>query len=71
MITVVFLVSNSYFIGRVQDDYRRHVEFGLLIDPEASISNFDLNSIVHTIRLENPEVGETIVWGVCDHLVIG
>ena len=43
--------------------YHRRVEFGLLIDPERCISNSDLNSIVHTMRSEHPEVGETIVWG--------
>lgn len=43
--------------------YRRRAEFGLLVDPQASISSSDLNSIVHTMRSEHPEIGETIVWG--------
>lgn len=43
--------------------YRRRVEFGLLSEPEGSISNSDLNSIVYTMRSEHPEIGETIVWG--------
>ena len=43
--------------------YRRRAEFGLLFDPEVTISNSDLNSIVHSMRSEHPEIGETIVWG--------
>ena len=43
--------------------YRRRVEFGLLFNPEASISDSDLSSTVHSMRSEHPEIGETIVWG--------
>ena len=40
--------------------YRRRAEFGLLLNPETSLSYSDLNSLVHTMH---PEIGETIVWG--------
>ena len=43
--------------------YRRRVEFGLLFDPEARISNDELISIVHSMRYEQPELGETLAWG--------
>ena len=43
--------------------YRRRAEFGLLLDPETSLSYSDLNSLVYTMRSEHPEIGETIVWG--------
>ena len=39
------------------------MQFGLLLDPETSLSYSDLNSLVHTMRSEHPEIGETIVWG--------
>ena len=43
--------------------YRWRAEFDLLFDPETSVCHSDLNSLVHTMRSEHPEVGETIVWG--------
>lgn len=43
--------------------YRRRVEFGLLFNPEACISSDELISVVHSMRCEQPEVGETLVWG--------
>ena len=43
--------------------YWRRVKFNLLFSPEASISDSDPSSIVHTMRSEHPEIGETIVWG--------
>ena len=44
--------------------YCWHAEFGLLLDPETSLSYSDLNSLVHTMRPEHPEIGETIVYSM-------
>ena len=43
--------------------YRRRVEFGLLDNPTTPISDSDLITTVSTIRIEFPEMGETMVWG--------
>lgn len=43
--------------------YRRRVEFGLLYSPESNISNDELISVVHSMRCDHPEIGETMAWG--------
>ena len=43
--------------------YRRRVEFNLLIDPSRNVTDAELNSAVHTLRCEHPEIGESMVWG--------
>ena len=43
--------------------YRRRREFDLLVDPSRTISNAELDSTIHALRIDHPEVGETMTWG--------
>lgn len=43
--------------------YRRRVEYDLLVDPSASISDVDLKEKVLMLRSQHPDIGETMVWG--------
>lgn len=43
--------------------YRRRVELDLLVDPSQIVNNQELESIIRTLRHENPELGESVAWG--------
>ena len=43
--------------------YRRRQEFGLLGDPQNTLSDGELRTAIRELRRELPELGESMVWG--------
>ena len=43
--------------------YRRRVEFGLLVEPQSSITDQELIRIVRHLSVQHPQVGQSFIWG--------
>ena len=43
--------------------YQRRVEFGLLVEPQSSISDQELIRIVQQLSVQHPQVGQSFIYG--------